>query len=231
MDLILIRHPEVAVLPGTCYGRSDVPLRDDPQASTRILIDKLSALAVSPTAIHSSPLQRCSSVARALGVDLSRDVWIDGRLAEMDFGAWEMQRWDDVSREQLDEWAADVEKARPHGGENAVMVAKRVGDWLAAVSAARSDGDSAGNSARDVARDETTVRAGDHGDKPHDRSPARQSCRVVMSHAGVIRLATALVLGLPILTCLQWPLEMSGVCWLSHSGGEHGRWSLRKWNV
>ena len=62
-----------------------------------------------------SPLQRCSQLARRLGFTHSRS---DDRLKELSFGDWEGQRWDDVSRDQLDDWAGDYLNRRPPGGES-----------------------------------------------------------------------------------------------------------------
>jgi alpha-ribazole phosphatase len=55
---------------------------------------------------------------------------VDARLAEMDFGAWEMQRWDAIERAQIDAWAADFEHARAHGGESVAQFDARVGAWF-----------------------------------------------------------------------------------------------------
>ena len=41
----------------------------------------------------------------------------DDRLKEMNFGDWETQRWDEIDRALLDEWAANFEHARAHGGD------------------------------------------------------------------------------------------------------------------
>ena len=42
----------------------------------------------------------------------------DARLAELDFGHWEMQSWDGIPRAEVDAWAADVAHYRPGGGES-----------------------------------------------------------------------------------------------------------------
>lgn len=41
MDVVLIRHPAVAVEPGVCYGRSDVPLAASAEAGARALRERL----------------------------------------------------------------------------------------------------------------------------------------------------------------------------------------------
>ncbi|KND60441.1 Alpha-ribazole-5'-phosphate phosphatase [Candidatus Burkholderia verschuerenii] len=131
MDIVLIRHPEVAVDAGVCYGRTDVPLLRDVHASARDTRSRMTSLGV-PDCVagwHTSPLRRCESMARALSDGML--VHVDARLAEIDFGAWEGRKWDDVDRALLDEWAADIEHARPHGGESLAQFAQRVKQWFA----------------------------------------------------------------------------------------------------
>jgi alpha-ribazole phosphatase len=62
---------------------------------------------------------------------------IDERLKEMNFGAWEQQRWDAIERAALDEWAADFEHARSHGGESVAQFVARVQSWLDAFGLTR----------------------------------------------------------------------------------------------
>jgi alpha-ribazole phosphatase len=57
---------------------------------------------------------------------------VDARLAEMDFGEWEGQLWDDVPRDAIDAWAADPWRFAPPGGESgAALVARVSAFWLA----------------------------------------------------------------------------------------------------
>ncbi|CAG9257092.1 MULTISPECIES: alpha-ribazole phosphatase [Burkholderia] len=127
MDVVLIRHPAVGVEPGICYGRSDVPLAAPADAGAQAVRAHLSLLgAPLPEQVWTSPLTRCASVAeriaQACGVPLQRDAdW-----QEMDFGAWEMRRWDDIDRAALDAWAADLMHACAHGGESVARFAARV---------------------------------------------------------------------------------------------------------
>lgn len=127
MDVVLIRHPAVAVDPGVCYGRSDVPLAASAQAGAQGMRERLDALrAPLPQRIWSSPLARCASVGERLAQALGVPLQYDGCWQEMDFGAWEMQRWDDIDRAALDAWAADLMHACAHGGESVARFAARV---------------------------------------------------------------------------------------------------------
>ena len=120
-----------------CYGKSDVPLAAAADAGAASLAERLAALgARAPQRIETSPLTRCASVARVLGrMHGGLAPHADARLAEMDFGAWEMQRWDAIERAQIDTWAADFEHARTHGGESVAQFDARVLAWFDALSA------------------------------------------------------------------------------------------------
>jgi alpha-ribazole phosphatase len=135
MDLVLIRHPEVAIEAGVCYGQTDVPLRCDVRDLAVALTERMKALNV-PACVdgwHASPLVRCASLAQVL----SADVHLDARLSEMHFGAWEGRAWDSIDRALIDAWAGDVEHARPHGGESLAQFAQRVVAWFEATCVGR----------------------------------------------------------------------------------------------
>ncbi|SAK50743.1 phosphoglycerate mutase family protein [Caballeronia hypogeia] len=137
MDLVLIRHPEVAIDAGVCYGQTDVPLKRDVHELARELIARMQALNV-PACVdgwHTSPLQRCALLAKALATD----AHIDARLSEMHFGAWEDRAWDTIDRASIDEWAADVTHARPHGGESFAQFSRRVIEWFDETCAKRDE--------------------------------------------------------------------------------------------
>lgn len=138
MDLVLIRHPAVGIDAGMCYGRTDVPLLANAAESARLLNERLQALKVPDASggLYTSPLSRCRLLAEALGPVRAPDA----RLQELDFGAWEGQRWDGLDRAMLDAWAADLEHAREHGGESVAQFAKRVAGWADSVCTADHEG-------------------------------------------------------------------------------------------
>ena len=127
----------MAVEAGVCYGQSDVPLAAAAAAGAASIAARLATLgACAPRRIETSPLTRCASVARVLGqMHGGLAPREDAGLAEMDFGAWEMQRWDAIERAQIDAWAADFEHARAHGGESVAQFDARVGAWFDALDA------------------------------------------------------------------------------------------------
>ncbi len=136
MDLVLIRHPAPAVASGVCYGASDLPLAGDAADEARAIVARLRARGFRwPAQVLTSPLVRCASVAQAIGERLPADVRIEPRLREIDFGAWEMQRWDAIGREALDRWQSDLMGAREHGGESAAQFVARVLPFAEALDA------------------------------------------------------------------------------------------------
>ena len=138
MDIVLIRHPAVALDAGVCYGHSDVALADDADTSSSALALKLARLQVpAPRVLMSSPLTRCSAVAAEMANDFGCALSHDDRLKEMNFGAWETQRWDEIDRALLDDWAANFEHARAHGGESVAQFVERVRAWLDAFGQTR----------------------------------------------------------------------------------------------
>lgn len=124
MRLYLVRHAQPDVPEGVCYGSTDLAVVADHQ---RHVMTQLVAALPARVPVFSSTLQRC----RTLAIDLAReldvdDPVLDARLAEMDFGAWEMRAWSAIPREEIDAWAADLEGYRPGGGESLLAVARRV---------------------------------------------------------------------------------------------------------
>ncbi|WP_333994705.1 alpha-ribazole phosphatase [Burkholderia orbicola] len=127
MDIVLIRHPAVGIEPGVCYGRSDVPLADSADGSAQAVRAHLAELgAPLPEQVRTSPLTRCASIAERLALTFDVPLRRDADWQEMDFGAWEMQRWDDIDRAALDAWAADLMHACAHGGESVARFVARV---------------------------------------------------------------------------------------------------------
>lgn len=117
-----MRHPAPDVAPGICYGRSDVGLAEDATQCAAALGHLLPPHAQ----WYSSPLQRCRLFAEALHASPA----FDARLQEIHFGDWEMQAWDAINRELLDEWAAAGADFAPPGGESVAALFMRVAEFI-----------------------------------------------------------------------------------------------------
>lgn len=127
MRLILVRHPRPDIAPGLCYGRSDVPVAagETERVHQRLLAAGLPRSLPRLLPIYASPLRRCAGLAHALAAPPLAPTF-DPRLAEMDFGDWEMRGWDNIPIGEVDAWAADLLRYRPGGGECVLDVARRV---------------------------------------------------------------------------------------------------------
>ncbi|MBT9551415.1 MAG: histidine phosphatase family protein [Hydrogenophaga sp.] len=129
MKLWLLRHARVTLDAGLCYGVSDVPAG---AALTQAAAEAAAALLPQGLPVWVSGLGRAQQLAHALGAlrpDL-RPVITDTRLNEMDFGHWELQRWDAVPRAAFDTWMADFAHHRFGGAESTQQVIDRVADAL-----------------------------------------------------------------------------------------------------
>lgn len=111
MEVYLIRHttPDQKIIDGVCYGQNDVPLADTFENETEQLKARLPP---SFDAVYSSPLTRCMQLAACLTTKIKKD----NRLLELNFGEWEMKRWDEIENTMLNKWMNNfVEESPPHG--------------------------------------------------------------------------------------------------------------------
>ncbi len=129
MKLWLLRHARVTLEAGLCYGASDVPA--DP-ALTRVAAESAAARLPRGLTVCVSGLGRAQQLARELH-DLRSDLGsavTDPRLNEMNFGHWELQRWDAMPRAAFDAWMADFAHHRFGGAESTQQIIERVVDAL-----------------------------------------------------------------------------------------------------
>jgi alpha-ribazole phosphatase len=125
MKLHLVRHPRPDIEQGLCYGASDVPVAEHELARVHARLRDAGLPGDLP--VYASPLQRCALLARRMQPAV---LHFDTRLAEMDFGAWEMRAWDAIPRDEVDAWAADLLHYRPGGAECVLDVARRVSAFV-----------------------------------------------------------------------------------------------------
>jgi len=126
MELILVRHTSVAVAKGTCYGWTDVALSDTSKRAAPPT--RTALLAHAPfDAAYSSPLSRATRLASFCGFE---NATIDPRLREMHMGDWEMQRFDEITDENLQRWYADYMNVRTTNGEGFPDIYARVSSFL-----------------------------------------------------------------------------------------------------
>ena len=125
MRLVLIRHTSVSVERGVCYGQSDVPVAGTFETEAEAVKERLDAYRFDR--VYSSPLSRCMKLATYCGYD---NPIQDSRLMEMNFGAWEMKRFDEISDPRLQLWYDDYLNVRATGGESSMDQRSRLESFI-----------------------------------------------------------------------------------------------------
>ena len=126
MEIILVRHTSVDVPRGTCYGQTDVPVRDTFEQEASDTLAELRQFLPFDKA-YTSPLTRARKLAAFCGFP---DALCDNRLMEMNMGEWEMQLYDEIQDSHLEEWYADYMHLPTTGGEGFPQLYQRVASFL-----------------------------------------------------------------------------------------------------
>lgn len=125
MIVTFIRHTSVDVPRGTCYGQTDVPLKDTFPQEAATVAARLSGRTFDKA--YTSPLSRCTRLAAYCGFPHAER---DDRILELNFGDWEMQRFDDIADPNLQAWYDDFFHVRATRGESFADQRRRVADFL-----------------------------------------------------------------------------------------------------
>jgi alpha-ribazole phosphatase len=125
MEIYLIRHTTPTIEKGICYGQSDIPLAETFDVERKTL---LAGLPEQVDAVYSSPLSRCYQLAEL--IHRTQRLTTDKRLLEMNFGDWEMKKWEAINQDELNSWMKDFVEVRVPGGESFVDLQMRVRDFM-----------------------------------------------------------------------------------------------------
>lgn len=125
MLVYLIRHTSVDVEPGTCYGQTDVPLRPSFKDEAHVTSCMLGLKVFDK--VFTSPLSRSWKLADYCGYP---DATKDDRLMEINFGDWEMKRFEEIEDKNLEKWYGDYINVRATNGESFQDQYKRVSSFL-----------------------------------------------------------------------------------------------------
>lgn len=125
MKVTLIRHTSVDVPQGTCYGQTDVPLRDTFEEEAAQTLLQLTGKTFDH--VYTSPLSRCIRLANYCG---HPEAQRDARLMEINFGAWEMRKFDEIDDPRLQEWFDDYLHVSATEGESFMQQYQRVSQFL-----------------------------------------------------------------------------------------------------
>lgn len=125
-QIYLVRHTNVGIAAGTCYGISDIPLASTFSDEASLILQKLQGITFDK--VYSSPLKRCTQLASILSP--GRYV-MDQRLTEMNFGNWEGLSWDDIYKLPYGKaWMNNYLELPCPGGESYIDLYNRVNAFI-----------------------------------------------------------------------------------------------------
>lgn len=127
MEIYLVRHTETVCEKGICYGQSDIGIAEPFESVFENILKQLPSEAI----VFSSPLKRCVLLAKYIKDNIKTiSCQEDKRLMEMNFGDWEMMKWNDILPEQLNPWMEDFVNVPASNGESFMELHNRVEDFL-----------------------------------------------------------------------------------------------------
>lgn len=133
MEIYFIRHTSVDVPPGVCYGQSDVSLTSTFEEEAQLVCKNLNEIKEGFTPesdfdmVFCSPLSRCVKLAEYCSYP---NAIRDNRIKEINFGEWELHRFDQIKDPVLQQWYNDYFHVRATGGESFDDQYARVSDFL-----------------------------------------------------------------------------------------------------
>ncbi|WP_395058376.1 alpha-ribazole phosphatase [Flavobacterium sp.] len=130
MEIYLVRHTETVCEKGICYGQADVEIQDD----YLLLFESIKTEIPSDAIVYSSPLKRCTVLANHIS---KGNYKTDSRLMEMNFGDWELKKWNDIPLEMLNPWMKDFVNVSVPNGESFVQLYERVNAFFDEIKKAK----------------------------------------------------------------------------------------------
>lgn len=125
MKVVLIRHTSVDIIPGTCYGQTDVPLTDTFPAEAAIVRNAIPDIRFD--VVCSSPLTRCRRLAEFCGYP---EPLMDDRIKELNLGDCEMMMYDEIDDPNIKNWHTHFVETPIPGGESFRDIYNRVSSFL-----------------------------------------------------------------------------------------------------
>ncbi len=126
--LLLVRHGETDYNVQTRFqGQNDVELNDHGKQQAKALGEHLAQETIH--SVFSSDLVRAHQTTKIITARKEREVILDQRLREMDFGDWEGLTYAEIEQNYPDEltvWQDDLMSTSPPGGETLKKFSGRV---------------------------------------------------------------------------------------------------------
>jgi alpha-ribazole phosphatase len=137
-SLVFVRHGETnANRDGVLLGRIDPRLNDVGRAQAAAVAERLVKL--EPARVVSSPLLRARETAEIIAEQFGRDVVIDNRLIEIDYGEHDGVLLSSLSPDLVHLWRTDADFV-PEGGESLSSVGVRMAEFTAQMLDSLADG-------------------------------------------------------------------------------------------
>lgn len=138
MILYIWRHPKPIAANGFCIGQTDINV--DKRKIKRLAnkIQRFARLHQLPKVIWVSPLQRSLKVGQIL-VQRGFHCQVSPELAEIDFGEWDGRPWEQIAKQEIDDWCDNFADFAPDNGESLQELFDRVEGWLNKASAVQDN--------------------------------------------------------------------------------------------
>lgn len=113
MEIIFIRHTTPNIQKGICYGQTDLDITASFSDEVKTILEK-EDFSNSNAVFYSSPLLRCKKLANKI----AKNVIFDDRLKELNFGDWELKKWNNINKKDLNIWMQDFVNVKVPNGES-----------------------------------------------------------------------------------------------------------------
>ena len=138
MILYIWRHPKPIAANGLCIGQTDIKVDRRKLKRLANKIQRFVRLHQLPKVIWVSPLQRSLKVGELMAQQ-GFQYKIAPELAEIHFGDWDGQFWEQIEKRHIDEWCNNFAEYAPDNGESLQQLFNRAESWLDKVSTEQGD--------------------------------------------------------------------------------------------
>ena len=128
MNFFFLRHTSLNIGKDIFYGQTDIDVSQNFQKELKNIKIKLKKEIgnLDKIKIFSSTLKRCVKLAQGI----SKDVFFDEKLKELDLGDWEMKPKKKISKELIKEWEDNLMTFKIPNGESNQDFLKRLKKFL-----------------------------------------------------------------------------------------------------
>ncbi len=204
MQLYIWRHPKPKQVQGLCFGQSEVAVDRRKLKRLAHQIQRFVRVNQLPKQIWVSPLQRSQQVGEYLAAQ-GFECYVDDRLLETHFGAWEGKPWSQISKEDIDNWCDNFADFAPTGGESLRQLFQRVAAWIEQQKQPQAELDNSNfkNNSNSESNDKS---AQNNKIENNNKADSNNKTVLVVGHAGWINTAKLIHQGQSVPTkAIHWP--------------------------